>query len=74
MKQTNNLPARKIFGNIHINGLISRKNIYISSFVIFMHFFIGCLATIVNDSVQIHVIIYRVTLRAGHQTEEEICP
>ena len=40
----------------------------------FMHFIIGCLATIVNDSVQIHVIIYRVTLRAGHQTEEEICP
>ena len=40
----------------------------------FIYFIIGCLATIVNDSVQIQVIIYRVTLRAGHQTEEEICP
>jgi hypothetical protein len=29
---------------------------------------------IVNNSVQIEVIIYRVILRAGHQTEEEICP
>ena len=73
MKQTNNLQARKIFA-IFL-PTVSRINVYMASFIIFfMHFIIGCLATIVNDSVQIHVIIYRVTLRAGHQTEEEICP
>ena len=35
---------------------------------------IASVVWIINNSVQIEVIIYRVILRAGHQTEEEICP